>query len=540
MNRSIIRKRLGLLLFITGYLVAVYWVFTRSAPPATDGVVTIRIAHWQIELGPPDGIAAVIKRYEELNPKVRVKQVMVPGQVYRQWMRANFAGDNAPDIVEYGAFLDGLSDLPVRYFQPITEELLVANPYNQGTALEGIPWQKTFHDELLEQRLNSPEPGQYYAVTMSRGSLRLYCNQELLEKVTGSKEPPPDFEGMRQLFQQTADYAEKQGKTIMPFAGSRDNAVWMMSFYMGGVINSLGQKLDTDGYLGLYARQTQWKFLNGEWSYQEPEVKAAFALLAEISEQMRPGYMSFLRDEAYRQFFRGESIFIFAGTWDATTLRRLADFHVSVLRCPQPTQSDPVVGRYMLGHYADGYNMTGFGFYLNKRGPNRKQALDFMRFMTSYEGSKLFTDKSGWVPSIKTVPVAPEIESYISPEDGVGYGGPNLSLGGGTRSIFASNFHHLIGQEGSVDKLAKALDEVMPAAAREALQVEQRSASWAMLPQDTRIVALGGLLEVDPENSKLILRRERLEAAQNLSEARALLLRRQLELTADFGSQRDP
>ena len=191
----------------------------------------------------------------------------------------------------------------------------------------------------------------------------------------------------------------------------------------------------------------------------------------------------------------------------------------------------------MLGHYADGNNMTGFGFYLNKRSPNRKQAVDFMQFMTSYEGSKLFTDQSGWVPSIKTVPVAPEIESYISPEDGVAYGGPNVSLGGGSRAVFESNLHHMIGPGGSVDNLAKALDEEMPATVREALQVEQRAASWAMLPQDTRVVAVDVLLETEADNPALILRRDRLEAAQNLSEARALLLGRQLELTADMGSR---
>jgi len=531
---SSIKKRFGLVLFMAAYLFAVFWVFTRSNPPATDGVVTIRIAHWQIELGPPDGIDAVIKRYEELNPKVRVKQVMVPGQVYRQWMRANFAGDNAPDIVEYGAWLDGLADLPVRYFQPLTEELLAPNPYNEGTALAGMPWQETFFDELQEQRLNSPEPGQYYAVTMTRGSLRLFCNQALLEEITGTRVPPADWAAMRTLFKQTADYAKKEGRIVTPFAGSKDNAMWMMSFYMSGVVNALGQQLDTEGLLGLYPRQTQWKYLNGDWSYQQPEVEAALSLLREINDQMRPGYMSALRDEASRQFLRSEALFIFTGTWDATSLRRLADFEVGVLRCPQPTETDPLVGKYMLGNFSDGNSMTSFGFYLNKRSRHREIAADFLRFMTSYEGNKLFSDESGWLPSIKTVPVAPGIASYISPDDGYAYGGVNVSLGGGSRAIFESNFHHMVGPQGSVDKLAKALDAVMPAAAREALQVEQRAANWAMLPQDTRIVALDCLLEKDPANAKLILRRERLEAAQNLSEARALLLRRQLELTADI------
>ncbi len=530
MTARTLRKRLGLLLFVTGYLVAVYWVFTRSQPVVEGDVTTIRIAHWQIELGPPDGIEAAIKRYEELNPKVRVKQVMVPGPVYRQWMRANFAGDNAPDIVEYGAWLDGLADLPVRYFEPLTEELLEPNAYNDGTALAGMPWQETFADELQEQRINSPEPGQYYAVTMTRGSLRLFCNLDLLEEITGSRVPPADWAEMRILFQQTAEYAAKEGRIVTPFAGSKDNAMWMMGFYMGGVMNTVGQQLDTDAMLGLYPRQSQWMYLKGAWHYQDPAVKAALALLKEINDQMRPGYMSLLRDEATRQFLRSESLFIFTGTWDATSLRRLAEFDVGVLRCPQPTQDDPVVGKYMLGHFSDGNNMTGFGFYLNKRSPHRKIAVDFLRFLTSYEGNKLFTDHSGWLPSIKTVPVAPEIASYISPDDGYAYGGPNISLGGGSRAIFESNLHHMVGPQGSVDKLAEALDEAMPAVTREALQVEQRAARWAMLPQDTRIVALANLTVQLAEPDAQALRRERLESAQNLSEGRALLLARQLEI----------
>jgi ABC-type glycerol-3-phosphate transport system substrate-binding protein len=138
--KQLFRLKIALPLFVLGYVVAVYWVFTRSTPIVDERDVTIRIAHWQIELGPPDGIAAVIKRYEELNPRVRVKQVMVPATVYRQWMRANFSGGTAPDIVEYGAWLDGLADLPVRYFDPLTEDLLEPNPYNQGTVLAGVPW----------------------------------------------------------------------------------------------------------------------------------------------------------------------------------------------------------------------------------------------------------------------------------------------------------------------------------------------------------------------------------------------------------------
>jgi len=519
-----------LVIFVASYLSAVYWVFTKSTPLIDERKITVRLAHWQIEKGPPEGIDAVIARYEELNPEVRVQQVKVPGQVYRQWMRANFAGNNAPDIVEYGAWLDGLADLPVRYFDPLTKDLLKPNPYNEGTTLEGLPWLNTFVDELQEQRVNSPEPGQYYAVTLTQISLRLFCNVNLLRKITGSPEPPVDFDEMRGLFAKVADYSRRQQESVVPFGGSRDNANWMMVFYMGGIANGVTQKLDTTGILGLYARETQWKYLRGDWSYQMPAIKAGLSLLGELSDQMQPGYMGFLRDEAVRQFLRGEALFLFAGTWEATSLRQLADFPVEVWRCPQPSVNDPVVGKQMIGHYADGSSVTSFGLYLNKRSPNRAAAVDFLRYLTSYEGNKIFMEKSGWLPSIKDVPVAPEIASFLSPDDGYAFGGVNINFGGGTRAVFERNFYLMVGPEGSVDKFAAALDRDMPEAARGALAVEGRAARWAVLPQDSRVVALEVLMATDPGNPALALRRERLEAAQNLSESRALLIARQLEM----------
>lgn len=523
------RSRIALFLFVAAYLYAVYWVFTKSTPVVDDRAVTIRIAHWQIELGPPDGIDAVIKRYEELNPNVRVKQVMVPGPVYRQWMRANFSGDTAPDIVEYGAWLDGLADLPVRYFDPLTEDLLEVNPYNKGTVLEGVPWMKTFADELSEQRLNSPEPGQYYCVTLSRGSQRLFCNRELLKKITGSAEPPKDFAALRRLFAQTKTYGEQRGSPLYPFAGSRDNVYWLMAFYMNGITNRVAQRVDHDGFMTMYPRRTLWTFLHGDWNYQEPDMKAGLTLMAELSDQMKPGYMQFLRDEAVRQFLNGDALFLFAGTWEATSLRRLAKFPVDALRCPQPTKDDPVVGKALLGHFSDGNNVTSFGFYLNKRTPHRKEAVDFMRFLTSYEGIKLFTDHSGWPPSVRDVPMSTEAASALSPDDGYAYGGPNITLGGATRAVFERNLYHLNSPDGGVDEFARALDKEMRGPVRDALAVEGRAARWAMLPQDTRVAALARLEMLHPDDSAARLRRERLEAAQNLSEARALLIARQLK-----------
>jgi len=79
------------------------------------------------------------------------------------------------------------------------------------------------------------------------------------------------------------------------------------------------------------------------------------------------------------------------------------------------------------------------------------------------------------------------------------------------------------------------MDQDMPKAVRSSLAVYERSARWAVLPQDARVIAYGGLRKNKPGDAKLLLGQQRLEAAQNLSEARALMIARQLELTADFG-----
>ena len=71
----------------------------------------------------------------------------------------------------------------------------------------------------------------------------------------------------------------------------------------------------------------------------------------------------------------------------------------------------------------------------------------------------------------------------------------------------------------------------MPASVRDALQGEGRAAFWAVKPQDSRIAALGAWA-AEQGDDPIRARLERLEAAQNLSEARALLIARQLELVA--------
>lgn len=532
MRRRRRRLPLGFLLLGVGYVVCVLWVFTHGASVLPDKKITIRLAHWQIEKGPPDGIDAVIRRYEALHPNVKVEQMLVPGSVYRLWLGTTLAGGTAPDLIEYGIWLDGVTDVPLRYFEPVTEWLRDPNPYNQGTPLQGVPWLKTFADELLEQRANSPEPGQYYSVTLSRGSMRLFGNLTLLREITGSDRVPATLPEFFALCEKVRAHGRRHDREIVPLAGAKDNTTFFSYIYLHGMLAGMTFSMDRDGILALDNRQLEAAYLEKRWQWSRPEVQAALGVLGQLCAQMKPGFLQLGRDDAVQQFMRGEALFIFTGTFDGTSLRRLAPFPVGAFRLPQPAPDDPLIGRYLAGRFIDGDNTTGFSFSLNKASPHRAEAVDFMRFLTSHGAGKIFTEKSGWISSIRDVPVPLEIASDLSPIDGFVAGACYCIIGSEATRLFWREFHRMTGPRGSVENFTAALDEAMPAAITADLRTEQRNQQLTLPPRDVRIAAVGELARRAPEDAAVRLRRERLESAQNQSEGLALQLECQLRTLA--------
>lgn len=527
-----VRHRIGLMLLAAGYLAAVFWVFTRSSPLAGDRPVTLRFAHWQIEAGPPDGITAVIKRYEELNPRVRVEQQLVPSAVYKQWLRSNLAGGTGADLIEWGPWLEGVRDVPARHFVPVTEQLKQPNPYNRGTPLADVPWAQTFIDGLAGQRIDSPDPGQVYGITLTEVSLRFFCNQELLRDVTGSEAVPRTFAELRQVFAQLPAYSQRVGRPVMGLAGARDNTHWLLDFLLAGPTMRLNFSMDDYGYLALYNRQLLAGYLRGRWNFSRPEVQAGFALLREVAQHMKPGFLQVTRDEATREFLGGDALFIFAGTWDATSLRRLAPFPVTALRFPQPTADDPVVGRYLMGPSNDGAGITAMAMHLSRHSRHPAEALDFLRFLTSVEGMQLFTDHSGWLPAVREVTIPAEIESFKGRQDGFASANPYTLIGSNVSMLFARNLHLLLGERGSPAQFTAELDRIMPDAVRADLNTELRSTLTTLKGQELRLLARANLAATAAADARHREEWLMLESGQTLSEGFALEMASNLTTTA--------
>ncbi|MBS0631699.1 MAG: extracellular solute-binding protein [Verrucomicrobia bacterium] len=523
------RGWIGLGIIIGGYLVAAGWVWTHSAPLIPDRPVTIRIAHWQVEAGPPDGMDAVIKRYEQLNPRVRVLQQLIPGIVYKQWMRTNLASGSGADIIEWGAWLEGVRDVPARYFEPVTEALGQPNPYNKGTVLEKTPWQKTFKDNLQGSRNDSPDPGQIFGVTMTECSVRLFCNRQLLREATGSEHVPQTFDEMRKIFLQLDAYSQRTGHRVMGIAGAKDNAEWLLQYLLMDTTLGLNFSIDDSGMLSMYNRQVLAAYLDGRWNWSRPEVRAGLELLRDVGRHMKPGFLQLQRDEATREFLAGDALFIFTGTWDATSLKRLASFEVGALRFPQPAKDDPIAGPYLIGRFQDGGGVTAMAMHLTKNSAHKAEALDFMRFMTSLEGQQLFTDGSGWLPATLEVKIPPAIQSFVSPLDGYTMCQPYSIIGSTVTMEFERNLHLLLGQNGSVDRYVAELDRVMPAAVRADLQTEVSSTLITLRAQDARMIAQARLSGPTQEGIYHAGQRALMESGQTLAEATTMQMMRQLK-----------
>ena len=519
MKRAVFLR--GLLLLVVAYGAASYWVFTRSAPLVSARPVTLRFAHWQIERGPPDGLAAVIRRYEELHPRVHVEQVAVPSALYRQWLRTNLTGGTATDILEFAYFIGGVDDVPARYFEPLTRYMDQPNPYNRGTVLERTPWRLTFADGLFLMVGQSPEVGQIYGVTLSQGSSRFFCNRDLLRQITGRTDPPRDFVAFRALCAQVAEYARRTDRTVRPLAGSRSNARWLMEMLMQGCVTGLNLELDRDGLLSRNVSQTMQDYLQGRWTARRPELRAAYTLMREVSQQMRPGFEQLGRDDAIQEFVRGEALFIFTGSYDSTSLARLAPFPVEPMHVPQLTRDDPVVGPYIEGPFLEGLLGTGMEMYLNKDSRHKEEALDFLRFLTSWEGGRLFSAHSGWLSATRDVPVTPELEVQRGTLNGYYTGSFYMGLGANTLLSFQQQQHLLLGPQGSVDRFIDALEAGMRAQTTADLRLDLRAKLTGVRSIDAELAAVTSLDRLAGATPERAVRRQALTANQTLAEARA-------------------
>ena len=525
------RFNLAVVVLLGAYIIAAFLVLTRpGAALSRDGRTVIRIAHWQIEAGPREALEAMIERYEELNPGVRVEQVAVPGNLYKQWLRTQLIGGAAPDIIEFGSFWGGVDDIPPRFFDPISQYVEDENYYNEGTSLEGVKWRDTFRDGLNTPDAYIENLSNYYAVTLCMTSMRVFYNPSLLQEISGSESFPTTYREMRALGETLRRYNQSHDSKITLYAGSKftgdDLMLERMSSYGGMGVSFANDRFREQG---MTKRDVSLEYLRGRWNFDHPELQASFVLMREMAGHLRPGYQQMERDAAIQEFLRLHSLMIFAGTWDATSLRTLSPFELEVTEFPWPRASDGELTRYYWGPVSEGAGTTNAAFYLNKSGKHKEEALDFMRFMTSLEGNTIFARTSGWLPSVRDVEVPDYAQPYLPHFEGFSVRTSYMrGFGSETRDVWSRHMHHLTSPNGGVEPFLEAFQKEFPTALKRDVEKDLRDVYLSIqrdLPPLAALTVLDRMEGLDPNRQLSRLRRESNQAIMEakLYEAEFLL-----------------
>jgi raffinose/stachyose/melibiose transport system substrate-binding protein len=183
-----------------------------------DGNKVIRILHWQLEPGYPEGMQMVIDAYNQLphvqENRVFVKQMAVTERVYAQFLNVHLISGTAPDICEKGmSSILGDGAQLARFFAPVSGFVKEPNPYNAPEYFPGgmsedlksrldpdgskLPdeidpelahylqtsaWSETFTDGMLGGWDDALQD--YIAVPVSSwGALRTFYNKDLTARI---------------------------------------------------------------------------------------------------------------------------------------------------------------------------------------------------------------------------------------------------------------------------------------------------------------------------------------------------------------------
>jgi raffinose/stachyose/melibiose transport system substrate-binding protein len=505
---SSLRERLlntiGVGLLALCFAVALGRIIWKSLPQASasNPETVIRFAHWQLEGGVREAFDAIAREYMERNPGVRVVQIPVPERIFPNWLITQLVGGTAPDII--AIFTSVTDERKARYFRPMSELVNLPNPWNRGTALEGVPLRETFFDGM--ESCFTANLLEYYGVPVSAYSIRMFFNLDLLKEITGSDDLPQTYGELVELAREVKEYARRTGKNIFPIAGSKYNSPVLMRRLFMSQTENLTRSLTYDflgGSPGVPSPPAMARsYAEGAWSFDSPEVRAGLALMRDVGQYMQPGFLQLGRDDASFYFVQGKAVMIVTGSWDATSITTQADFRVGVGYIPVPAPGEEM-GPFSIGPIADSSANAGLIMGLTRQSENPAAALDFLYFLVSRDMNQLFTNVSKWPPAVVGVEPHNQAKIFQPFLDG-NHGGFDLAFSGGdSRRVTGNAINVLVGPVGSVDAYVEtARTRYGEALAADLTRMNYDAATVAQR-LDTTLGALGWLALRQPDDSQI-------------------------------------
>ena len=406
---------IGFTLLALCFVLSIVRVVKRKAKELDPDVRYLRLAHNVQEDGMRRGLQAVAKAFMEMHPDVAVEQIVVPERVYPSWTNTVLIGEQAPDLMLNDTVF---GEQMIKYFESYNRQMDRPNPYNEGTALEGVPWRNTFIDSLEGRPAFLPMNYSYYGVPLTASTTRMLYNRSLLERITGRGDPPEDYESFLDLCQAIDAYAKEEGRKITPVAASGSSNFLIRHLVMSQT-QTLALELDQTRRLTYISDQAGVAYLQDRWRYQMEEVRLGLELVNEVITNFQPGFMQATLQDALFYFAQERAVMMIATSIEAQSILSQSTFNVGVFEIPLPNPEHPRYGKYLLGRTSEAGQLTRFVLGLTRQSKHPDLALDFVYYLTSLEGNQLFAETSGRLPAVVGVtppgdmlPFVPKTEGY--------------------------------------------------------------------------------------------------------------------------------
>ncbi len=413
------QSRLPWIAIIAVFSWAVVTIAVRRNEETPANVVTIRVAHWQLEAGVRDGLAEAAAEYEKLHPNVRIVQEAIPEATYGQWMSTQLMGGTAPDIVQAG-MVEGhlMTAFFTRYFVPLSRYVTRPNPYNAGTNLENVPLIRTFKDGMRRSFID--ETQEFMTIPLALTGVRLFYNKPLLKKLTGLDEAPADYRAFLEVCEKIRVQKQPNGQPYVAIAGSRFHYMRWEESLIKPLTYLAAREIDFNRDGRFSKEEMLLGFASGKVSFANPAYEASFKMVQEITEKFPSGWSGLTRDEALFNFAQQKAVFLATGIYEAEGIREQAagKFELGLMDFPLPAKSDSHFGAIVQGpRYENPEGSMPMAITRTSRHP--EVAVDFLLFLVSREENEKFNKRLKWIPIVAGAKIDPYIKPFEPTLEGV-------------------------------------------------------------------------------------------------------------------------
>ena len=396
----------GLILLFFIYSVYHVNVKTDAAGFASDAKV-ITIAHWNCTDDVRAAYQLVFDRFENLKAsqgqKVKVIQTSIPGEVYGQWQTTQLIGGNPADML--AIHWQTPQSYINQYFSPLTKYVSQKNPFNKGTVLEELSWR----DSTLDGMADNFNPDDYYVVNCHCHLFRFFVNLDVLEKATGSKKMPADLNEFLDVCEKMQQYAERQGKQIVPVAcrGADKFTIDMFTRFYFTQLNSVFNDMSING------EASRAEMIR--WANEIPEGRERFysliGLLRDIGQYFGEGFTSIDNEQVQYLFYSGNAGFYYTGSWETTAMLNEVEFEVGIIPLPVIGENHEL-SKFYTGPVSESGSWGDAGFGIPKASNNFDLALELLQFLSSYEMNQLFANRCNYLPNVKFAKYEGPLKSF--------------------------------------------------------------------------------------------------------------------------------